>query len=385
MKALFFITLIFLVTSRNKIMAEINDRSVSQIFTDVASHSFHPLNDGNSMTIDKTLNKDGIADLNNTDWKVRTLAIRDLVRTGKNKTEEIKQGLFHPSLYVRQVTAKALGILKATDAIAELEDVVKNDNIALVRSQAVIALGQMESRQSLKLLINRLTNDPSRDVQHQCELAIYQIENQMGVTDKNLNAWLELDETTFETVNIGDAAPNFTLEDTEGKQWQLNNYKNNKWVVLIWVFADWCPVCHGEFRDLMEMQDEFKREGVQVFTLEMHDTFRSRVMVGKELEPEYWFAKESFKEAYTKRIWWPHLLDRAGAYGARVGADPLAFSVHAEYINRPTTVIIDPEGMARFIYRGTFWGDRPTIEQTLDVIKNETFEFKHPRRLNTEN
>lgn len=385
MKALFFITLIFLVTSRNKIMAEINDRSVSQIFTDVASHSFHPLNDGNSMTIDKTLNKDGIADLNNTDWKVRTLAIRDLVRTGKNKTEEIKQGLFHPSLYVRQVTAKALGILKATDAIAELEDIVKNDNIALVRSQAVIALGQMESRQSLKLLINRLTNDPSRDVQHQCELAIYQIENQMGVTDKNLNAWLELDETTFETVNIGDAAPNFTLEDTEGKQWQLNNYKNNKWVVLIWVFADWCPVCHGEFRDLMEMQDEFKREGVQVFTLEMHDTFRSRVMVGKELEPEYWFAKESFKEAYTKRIWWPHLLDRAGAYGARFGADPLAFSVHAEYINRPTTVIIDPEGMARFIYRGTFWGDRPTIEQTLDVIKNETFEFKHPRRLNTEN
>ena len=337
------------------------------------------------MTIDKTLNKDGIADLNDTDWKVRTLAIRDLVRTGKNKTEEIKQGLFHPSLYVRQVAAKALGILRATDAIAELEDVVKNDNIALVRSQAVIALGQMESRQSLNLLIDRLTNDPSRDVQHQCELAIYQIENQMGVTDKNLNAWLELDETTFETVNIGDAAPNFTLEDTDGKLWQLSMFKEKSWVVLIWVFADWCPVCHGEFHDLMEMQDEFKSEGVQVFTLEMHDTFRSRVMVGKELEPEYWFAKESFKEAYTKRIWWPHLSDRAGAYGARFGADPMAFSVHAEYINRPTTVIIDPKGIVRFIYPGTFWGDRPTIEQTLDVIKNETFEFKHPRRLNTEN
>ena len=134
MKALFFITLIFLVTSENKIMAEVNDRSVSQICTDVSSHSFHPLNDVNSMTIDNTLNIDGIADLNNTDWKVRTLAIRDLVRTGKNKTEEIKQGLFNPSLYVRQVTAKALGILKATEAIAELEDVIKNDSIALVRS-----------------------------------------------------------------------------------------------------------------------------------------------------------------------------------------------------------------------------------------------------------
>lgn len=365
--------------------AEENKKNVAEIFYELAAHPFHPLNDGNSMTVDKHLKKDGIADLNNTDWKVRTLAVRDLVRAGKNQTAEIKKGLFHPSLYVRQIAAKALGILRATDAISELEEVVKNDSIAVVRSQAVIALGQIESRQSLNLLKKLAKEDPSKDVRHQCELAVYQIENQMGVTDKNLNAWLELDETTFETVKTGDVAPDFNLDDTEGKTWQLSSFKNKKWVALIWVFADWCPVCHGEFHDLMEMKEDFENEEVQVFTLEIHDTFRGRVMVGKELEPEYWFAKESFKEAYTKRIWWPHLLDRAGIVGAKFGADPLTFAVHAEYINRPVTAIIDPEGIVRFIYQGTFWGDRPTIDETLEMIKNQQFDFEHQKRLKSEN
>lgn len=369
----------FFMPTDNK--AEKNTKNVAEIFHELAAHPFHPLNDGSSMTVDKSLKKDGIADLNNTDWKVRTEAVRDLVRAGKNQTTEIKKGLFHPSFYVRQIAAKALGILRATDAIASLEKVVKNDSIAVVRSQAAIALGQMESRKSLGLLKKSAKEDPSKDVRHQCELAIYQIENQMGVTQKNLKTWQALDESTFETVKTGDVAPDFNLEDTDGKTWQLSSFNNKKWVALIWVFADWCPVCHGEFHDLMEMKEEFENEGVQVFTLEMHDTYRGRVMVGKELEPEYWFAEASFKEAYTKKIWWPHLLDRAGAYGAKFGADPLAFAVHAEYINRPTTVIIDPEGIVRFVYPGTFWGDRPTIDETLEMIKNEQFDFEHPKRL----
>ena len=104
-------------------------------------------------------------------------------------------------------------------------------------------------------------------------------------------------------------------------------------------------------------------------------------MVGKELEPEHWFAKQSFKEAYSKQIWWPHLLDRAGAVGATYGVDPMAFAVHAEYINRPSTVIVDKEGIVQLAYYGTFWGDRPTIAQTLNMIKTGRFDFEHPKRL----
>lgn len=362
------------------INSSINNKKVANVFERVRSHEFNPLNDENSMTLDHTLKVAGIADLNNDDWKVRLLAVRDLVRAGIKDVNDISKGLTDQSIHVRQVSAMVLGILKAKDAIGGLEQVVSKDDNPMVRSQAVIALGQIESTQSLDLLRKKLKEDPSRDVKHQCELAIYQIENQMGTTDKQLSAYLSLDESTFETVIEGSQALDFRLEDTEGNEWQLNSFRNKNWVVLIWVFADWCPVCHGEFHDLMEMKEEFAKKGVQVFTIETHDRYRGRVMVGKELAPDYWFSKTSYKEAYTRKIFWPHLLDRAGAVAARYGADPLSFSVHSEYINRPTTVIIDKEGIVRFSYKGTFWGDRPTIEQTLKMIESGDFSFEHPQR-----
>ncbi len=115
-------------------------------------------------------------------------------------------------------------------------------------------------------------------------------------------------------------------------------------------------------------------------TLETHDRYRARVMVGKEMDPDYWFAEESFQEVYTDRIWWPHLRDNAGAVGAVHGVDPMAFAVHSEYINRPAVFLVDPQGVIRFAYRGTYWGDRPSIHEILKMIENRTFEFTHPER-----
>ena len=357
-----------------------NEVVVSEVLQRVAEHSFNPLNEDFSLTIDHEFKEAGIPDLDDKDWQVRLLGVRDLVRAGTNSVDEIVEGLQNSDEHVRQVCAMALGILKSKQGIAGLEELALEDTLAVVRSQAIISLGQIESTGSLKLINKVLEEDPSQDVMHQCELAIDQIEKQMGVGTELLDAFMFLDETTFESVREGEEASDFELQDTEGKIWKLADFKNEKWVVLIWVFADWCPVCHGEFQDLMDMQEEFDKEEVMVFTIETHDMYRGRVMVGKELEPNYWFAKESFKEAYTNRIRWPHLLDRAGAVGARYGIDPLAFAVHAEYINRPTTVIVDKEGIVRFLYQGTYWGDRPTIEQTLEMVREQDFVFEHPNR-----
>ena len=381
---LFLISVIMIlpINSQNNKENRIYNINVPDVLERVRTHDFNPLNEDNSMTFDRELNVAGIADLSNDDWKVRLLAVRDLVRAGTGNATEISAGLESSSEHVRQVCAMALGILKVKSTVLRLEKVAVKDKNTIVRSQAVISLGQIQSEKSLDLLRDRQINDPSRDVRHQCELAIYQIENKMGTTEEQLSAFLSLDESTFNSVHTGNQAPDFRLHDTDDKEWNLSQFRNNKWVVLIWVFADWCPVCHGEFQDLMEMQDEFEKAGVQVFTVETHDRFRGRVMVGKELDPSYWFSKKSFHEAYTERIWWPHLLDRAGAIGAMYGAAPLAFAVHAEYINRPATVIIDKEGRVRFDYQGTFWGDRPTIEQTLQMIETGDFSFEHPQRLN---
>ncbi len=353
--------------------------NVSEIFDRVRAHDFNPLDD-RSFTVDRNLKRHGIADNDDSDWRVRLLAVRDLVLAGQHALPRIAQGLTDDDMQVRYVCAAALGVLRNDQAVPDLERVVRDDPERLVRSQAVIALGQIGSQGSLSLLRDRLANDPARDVQHQCELSIDQIEKGMGATDELLAAYRSLDPETFETVRVGEPAPDFSLPDTDGDTHRLSDLKGG-WVVLIWVFADWCPVCHGEFRELIAMRDDFARAGVKVLTIETHDRYRARVMVGKEVDPKYWFAKESFQETYTEKIWWPHLLDRAGAVGATYGVDPMAFSVHAEYINRPSTIIIDPAGNVRLAYYGTFWGDRPSIEQTLEMIQNEHFQFEHPKRL----
>ncbi len=355
--------------------------NVQQALERVRSHTFHPQSDDQSFTFDRSLGKHGVADLHDPDGRVRLLAIRDLVLAGSDAAPQVAEALQDPNEHVRQVAAAALGILSAVDTANALERVVQDDPSSLVRTQAVISLGEMVAGDSLPLLRERLRDDPSRDVRHQVELAIDRIEKRKGVTDELREAYRQLAAEKFASVRVGESAPDFTLMDTEGRAWTLSDSKSKGWVVLIWVFADWCPVCHGEFRELIEMRREFEQAGVQVVTIECHDLYRCRVMVGKELEPTYWFAKQSFSELYTEGIWWPHLVDQAGAVGAIYGVEPLAFAVHSEYINRPSTVIVDPAGRVRLAYYGTFWGDRPTIHQTLQMIKDDHFEFEHPQRL----
>lgn len=187
----------------------------------------------------------------------------------------------------------------------------------------------------------------------------------------------------FETVRAHDFHPvdsdSFTI-DRELEVHGIADLDDNDWKVRLLAVRDLVRAgtdAAGEIAGGLEDDDVQVR---YVATLEAHDTYRARVMVGKELDPEYWFAEESFQEAYTGNIWWPHLIDRAAAVGARYGIDPMAYAVHAEYINRPATFIIDPEGTVRLAYFGTYWGDRPEMHEVLEMIRTGEFDFEHPER-----
>lgn len=188
----------------------------AMVFACVEGHAFHPLNQEQTFTHDRNLALPGIADLDDTDWRVRLLAVRDLVRLGVEEAEAIAEGLSHPNKHVRQTSAMALGILRAESTRKHLETLARKDPIEMVRSQAVTALGQMEATDSLPLLRELLQEDESGDVRHQCYLAIGQIEKRMGSTPAQLTAFQGLNEGAFESVKLGTAAPDFQLEDTEG-------------------------------------------------------------------------------------------------------------------------------------------------------------------------
>ncbi len=304
----------------------------------------------------------GVADMNDDAWRVRTLAIRDLLRPGPPALPQIRANLQDSNHHVRHVCAMVSGLLRDTEAVDNLEELVLQDPDPIVRGQAAEALGQIRISSSIPVL-KQAAADTNRNVKHRAELAIESFEWPDPGTEEVAVGYKSLDESKFNLVQIGKKAPDFTLRDTKGKSWRLSEaFTRSNYVVLIWIFADWCGVCQREFHDLIELEQKFKDAGVAVATLECHDRYRTdRMVAGRDL-------------------WWPHLVDAAGAVGAVYGVAPMEFTVHDEWINRPSTIIIDSSGIVRFAYYGTYWGDRPTIDETLEMIESGSFEFEHPNR-----
>jgi peroxiredoxin/WD40 repeat protein len=305
----------------------------------------------------------GVADINDDAWKVRTLVVRDLLRLDSPAISQIRYHLTDNNRHVRHVCTMVLGLFQAGEALVDLKTILTHDPDPIVRGQAAEALGQLKDSSSVSILKNVSKNDSSKDVRHRAELAISAFENDDIGTEEQVEKFLTLEEKSFNIVQSGKEAPDFSLKDTKGKVWTLSDaLKKNEYVVLIWIFADWCGVCQREFYDLIQLEQEFKEVGVAVATIECHDRHRSKIMVA------------------GRKLWWPHLVDAAGSVGAAYGVAPMEFFVHEEWINRPSTIIMDSDGIVKFNYYGTFWGDRPTIDQTLDMIKTGNFEFEHPKR-----
>ncbi|MHC4364194.1 MAG: redoxin domain-containing protein [Planctomycetota bacterium] len=332
---------------------ELTSRSIDvhQILDRVRKHNF-----------ERNSGYEGVGDLSDQAWRVRTLAIRDLVRAGPAGVPTLTAGLDDENRHIRHVCVTALGILGVEDAGEDLLGVLTDDPDPIVRGQAAQALAQIGYAQAMSSLEKAAKQDESEHVRHRAELAVGRLKEGATSGPELIDAWRGMDEKEFRKLEVGKPAPDFELRDTSEKKWRLSDFKNDKTVVLIWIFADWCPVCHHEFHDLIQMEEEFRKENIAVMTIECHDRYRCGAMVG------------------GRDLWWPHLVDNAGRIGAMYGVDPMEFIVHDEWINRPATIIIDREGMVRFAYYGTYWGDRPTIKQTLEMIKTNSYSFHHPER-----
>lgn len=290
--------------------------SLGMVFERVRGHEFHPTKGGT--TLDRGLNKPGVASLADDDWKVRTLAVRDMVRAGAEAEPALIEALQDDHVQVRYLSAMALGIRRSAAAAPSLEEALRKDREVTIRSQAAAALGQIGRKSSLPALRAVMQQETSGDVLHQSLMAIHGIEQNQPATPELAEALASLDEASFGIAKVGEAAPDFTLPDTAGQRWRLSDFKGKQNVLLVWVFADWCPVC---------------------------------------------------------------LVDRASAVGVQYAVQPMAFAVHAEYINRPTAAFVDMDGVLRFLYHGTYWGDRPSVSDLLEMARSGNYVFDAPKRL----
>lgn len=58
------------------------------------------------------------------------------------------------------------------------------------------------------------------------------------------------------------SAPQFALKDLNGRTVRLSDYQGK--VVLINFWATWCPPCRAEMPDLVRLQSEYGKDGLQI-------------------------------------------------------------------------------------------------------------------------
>jgi peroxiredoxin len=135
-------------------------------------------------------------------------------------------------------------------------------------------------------------------------------------------------------------APDFELQDTEGKQHRLSEYRGKTVIINFW--ATWCPPCREEIPSMNRAWQQLRQEDVIMLAVNM----------GEDEDTIFVFTADYQAE-------FPLLLDRDGAVTAQWPVKGL-----------PTTYIIAPDGSIAYrAIGGRVWDDRTILDTVRELQK----------------
>jgi len=137
---------------------------------------------------------------------------------------------------------------------------------------------------------------------------------------------------------VGNRAPDFTLQDLNGKDVKLSDFSGK--IVMINFWATWCGPCLKELPYIQAVSDNWSNKGVQVLAI-----------AAKANEPLDVVGQYIQQNGYTFQV----LYDSQGINGV--------YNVS----ELPTTFFIDKEGIIQKIQVGSFQ-DQDTIENILSTL-----------------
>lgn len=140
-----------------------------------------------------------------------------------------------------------------------------------------------------------------------------------------------------EIVGPNDPAPNFALEDLEGKVHHLSDYKGKGVFLNFW--GTYCKPCEKEMPYMNKLYGEYKEKGVEILAANVGESN---------------LAVQKFQEKYDLKF--PILMDKDQQVLDAYGVDPI-----------PTTFLIDKNGKITKIITATMTEEQ--IRAHMESIK----------------
>lgn len=141
--------------------------------------------------------------------------------------------------------------------------------------------------------------------------------------------------------NTGRKAPNFKIEDINGKTYELEK-EIGSGPVIINFWATWCIPCREELPKLHEIYKDLKEQGLKLFSISIDDERSS-----SKVEP---FVKQ-------KGFTFPVLLDPASSVRQKYYATDVPF-----------TVILDKTGNIVYSHQSYKKGDELKIREIVESL-----------------
>jgi len=150
----------------------------------------------------------------------------------------------------------------------------------------------------------------------------------------------------LEQIQIGAEAPDFALEDIQGRTVRLSDYRGRKHVVLVFTRGFSCPFCRRHVARLRQDYQQFAARGAEI------------VVIGPE-------EREAFVR-HWRREGFPFvgLPDPGHQVADRYGQE-----VNLLKLGRmPTLVVVDKAGRVRYQHHANAMWDIPTNAEVLGVL-----------------
>ena len=141
------------------------------------------------------------------------------------------------------------------------------------------------------------------------------------------------------------SAKNFKVEDEEGTLFDLFDYVDDSWLLLIFFRGEWCQYCRKQLEEINKNLDWFKKNKIKVVAISADSDLYTSIL--KEiLQAKFVILSDEAWEIFS-------------LYGFKKPADQKKII--------PALFLINPHRQVTFQYIGKHFRDRPTITQLKDI------------------